>query len=166
MTDTARLQWRGASDTEASRPPILGGLLLHSGERIKSVRHHDILDLSEDRLAIDAGGLIKRFGSTVALNGLDLQVQAVSIFAVLGPNGAGKTTAVRTFTTLLKPDAGRVWVAGFDVVGDANRLKASIGLAGQEVAIDEYLTGRENLEMIGRLYHLSARDARHCAPTG
>jgi ABC-type polysaccharide/polyol phosphate transport system ATPase subunit len=84
-------------------------LLLHSGERIKSVRHLDILDLLEDRLAIHAEGLIKRFGSTVALNGLDLQVQAGSIFAVLGPNGAGKTTAVRIFTTLLKPDVGRVW---------------------------------------------------------
>jgi ABC-type polysaccharide/polyol phosphate transport system ATPase subunit len=166
MTDTARLQRRGASDTEASRPPILGGLLLHSGERIKSVRHLDILDLLEDGLAIHAEGLIKRFGSTVALNGLDLQVQAGSIFALLGPNGAGKTPAVRIFTTLLKPHVGRAWVAGFDVVGDANRLKASIGLAGQEVAIDEYLTGRENLEMIGRLYRRSARDGRHCAPTG
>lgn len=121
------------------------------------------MDLVETGLAIHAEGLIKRFGSTIALNGLDLQVQEGSIFALLGPNGAGKTTAVRIFATLLKPDAGRASVAGFDVVRDANRLKASIGLAGQEVAIDEYLTGRENLEMIGRLYHLSARDARHRA---
>jgi len=111
-------------------------------------------------LAIQAEGLVKRFGSTVALNGLDLQVPEGSVFALLGPNGAGKTTAVRVFTTLLKPDAGRARVAGLDVVRDADRLKASIGLAGQEAAIDEYLTGRENVEMIGRLYHLSVRDAR------
>jgi ABC-2 type transport system ATP-binding protein len=111
-------------------------------------------------LAIEAEGLVKRFGSTVALNGLDLQVADGSVFALLGPNGAGKTTAVRVFTTLLKPDAGRARVADLDVVRDADRLKASIGLAGQEAAIDEYLTGRENLEMIGRLYHLSVRDAR------
>ena len=117
----------------------------------------------EAGLAIHAEGLVKRFGSTVALNGLDLRVREGSIYALLGPNGAGKTTAVRIFTTLLKPDSGRASVAGFDVVMDANRLKASIGLAGQEAAIDEYLTGRENLEMIGRLYHLSARDGRHRA---
>jgi ABC-2 type transport system ATP-binding protein len=111
-------------------------------------------------LAIQAEGLVKRFGSTVALNGLDLQVQEGSVYAVLGPNGAGKTTAVRVFTTLLKPDAGRALVAGFDILRDADRLKSSIGLASQDAAVDEYLTGRENLEMIGRLYHLSARDAR------
>jgi ABC-2 type transport system ATP-binding protein len=111
-------------------------------------------------LAIQAEGLVKRFGSTVALNGLDLQVEEGSVFALLGPNGAGKTTAVRVFTTLLKPDAGRARVAGLDVLRDADRLKANIGLAGQEAAIDEYLTGRENLEMIGRLYHLSVHDAR------
>jgi ABC-2 type transport system ATP-binding protein len=110
-------------------------------------------------LAIHAEGLVKRFGSTVALNSLDLQVQEGTVFAMLGPNGAGKTTAVRVFTTLLKPDAGRAWVAGLDVVRDADRLKANIGLAGQDAAIDEYLTGRENLEMIGRLYHLSVPDS-------
>src|SRR6266853_1045186 len=111
-------------------------------------------------LAIQAEGLVKRFGSTVALNGLDLQVPEGSVFALLGPNGAGKTTAVRVFTTLLQPDGGHATVAGFDVVRDADRIKTLIGLAGQNVAIDEYLTGEENLEMIGRLYHLSGRDAR------
>jgi ABC-2 type transport system ATP-binding protein len=111
-------------------------------------------------LAIEAEGLVKRFGSTVALNGFDLEVEEGSVYAVLGPNGAGKTTAVRVFTTLLKPDAGRAQVAGFDILSDADRLKSSIGLASQDAAVDEYLTGRENLEMIGRLYHLSARDAR------
>jgi ABC-2 type transport system ATP-binding protein len=109
--------------------------------------------------AIHAEGLFKHFGTTKALDGVDLHVDGGTVVALLGPNGAGKTTAVRILTTLLKPDAGRATVAGFDVVKDADRLKSSIGLAGQSVAIDEYLTGRENLVMIGRLYHLSAKDA-------
>lgn len=109
--------------------------------------------------AIHAEGLVKSFGTTRALDGVNLDVESGTVFALLGPNGAGKTTAVRILTTLLKPDAGHATVAGFDVVKDANKLKSSIGLAGQSVAIDEYLTGRENLVMIGRLYHLSARDA-------
>src|SRR5919199_1234663 len=109
--------------------------------------------------AIHAEGLVKNFGRTRALDGLDLHVEEGTLLALLGPNGAGKTTAVRIFTTLLKPDAGRASVAGFDVVRDADRLKSSIGLAGQSVAVDEYLTGIENLEMIGRLYHLRRRDA-------
>ncbi len=109
--------------------------------------------------AIHAQGLVKNFGATRALDGVDLEVESGTVFALLGPNGAGKTTAVRILTTLLKPDAGRATVAGFDVVKDAGALKSSIGLAGQSVAIDEYLTGRENIVMIGRLYHLSARDA-------
>jgi ABC-2 type transport system ATP-binding protein len=113
--------------------------------------------------AIHAHGLVKRFGSTLALDGLDLDVEEGTLLALLGPNGAGKTTAVRILTTLLKPDSGHASVAGFDVVKDAERLKSSIGLAGQEAAIDEYLTGRENMEMIGRLYHLSGRDARRRA---
>jgi ABC-2 type transport system ATP-binding protein len=113
--------------------------------------------------AITAEGIVKRFGQNVALDGLDLQVAEGSLYAMLGPNGAGKTTAVRIFTTLLKPDAGRATVAGYDVVRDANRLKSSIGLAGQDAAIDERLTGRENLVMIGQLYHLSGRDARQRA---
>jgi ABC-2 type transport system ATP-binding protein len=113
--------------------------------------------------AIHAESLVKRFGSTMALNGLDLKVEEGTLLALLGPNGAGKTTAVRILTTLLKPDSGRASVAGSDVVQQADRLKSSIGLAGQEAAIDEYLTGRENLEMIGRLYHLAARDARRRA---
>jgi ABC-2 type transport system ATP-binding protein len=113
--------------------------------------------------AIHAEGLVKSFGPTKALDGVDLHVDDGTIMALLGPNGAGKTTAVRILTTLLKPDAGRAWVAGFDVVKDADRLKSSIGLAGQSVAIDEYLTGRENLVMIGQLYHLRAGDAKRRA---
>src|SRR5207248_588682 len=112
---------------------------------------------------IQAEGLVKNFGKTRALDGLDLQVAEGSLLALLGPNGAGKTTAVRIFTTLLKPDAGRAKVAGFDVVREPNRIKSRIGLAGQTVAIDENLTGLENLEMIGRLYHLSRHDARNRA---
>jgi len=114
--------------------------------------------VTSDR-SIHAKGLVKTFGSTRALDGVDLHVESGTVLALLGPNGAGKTTAVRILTTLLKPDAGRATVAGFDVVKDADRLKSHIGLAGQSVAIDEYLTGRENLVMIGRLYHLAARDA-------
>ena len=110
--------------------------------------------------AITAEGIVRRFGQNVALDGLDLQVAEGSLYAMLGPNGAGKTTAVRIFTTLLKPDAGRATVAGYDVVRDANRLKSSIGLAGQDAAIDERLTGRESLVMIGQLYHLTRGDAR------
>ncbi len=109
--------------------------------------------------AVHAEGLVKNYGRVRALDGLDLDVAEGSLLALLGPNGAGKTTAVRIFTTLLEPDGGHATVAGFDVVRDADRIKSHIGLAGQNVAIDEYLTGRENLQMIGRLYHLSGRDA-------
>ena len=113
--------------------------------------------------AIHAEGLVKNYGRTRALDGLDLHVADGSLLALLGPNGAGKTTATRIFTTLLKPDSGRATVAGFDVVREADRIKAHIGLAGQSVAIDEFMTGGENLEMIGRLYHLSGRDAKRRA---
>src|ERR1700737_260697 len=113
--------------------------------------------------AVHAEGLVKNYGRVRALAGLDLDVAEGSLLALLGPNGAGKTTAVRIFTTLLEPDAGHATVAGFDVVRDADRIKSQIGLAGQNVAIDEYLTGLENLEMIGQLYHLARRDAKRRA---
>lgn len=112
---------------------------------------------------IHAEGLVKTFGRVRALDGLDLDVEEGSLLALLGPNGAGKTTAVRIFTTLLKPDSGRATVAGYDVLREPDRIKSHIGLAGQSVAIDEYLTGTENLQMIGQLYHLSARDAKNRA---
>jgi ABC-2 type transport system ATP-binding protein len=112
------------------------------------------------RPAILAEGLIKRFGKTLALDGLDLEVAAGTVFGLLGPNGAGKTTAVRIFTTLLEPDAGHAEVAGLDCVRDAHALRSKIGLAGQYAAVDELLTGRENLEMVGRLYRLSRAAAR------
>jgi ABC-2 type transport system ATP-binding protein len=107
-----------------------------------------------------AEGLVKTYGEVRALDGLDLDVAEGTVLGVLGPNGAGKTTAVRILTTLLRPDAGRATVAGFDVVRDAAALREVIGLSGQYAAVDEYLTGRENLEMIGRLYHLGRKVAR------
>ena len=102
--------------------------------------------------AITATGLVKSFGSVRALDGVDLWAATGQVLGLLGPNGAGKTTVVRVLTTLLKPDAGAASVAGIDVVGDPARLRARIGLAGQYAAIDENLTGLENLVMVGRLY--------------
>ncbi|MCQ4117625.1 ATP-binding cassette domain-containing protein [Rhodococcus tibetensis] len=110
--------------------------------------------------AIAAEGLVKRYGKVTALGGVDLAVPAGSVMALLGPNGAGKTTAVRVFTTLLVPDEGHARVAGLDVVHDARALRSRIGASGQYAAVDEYLTGFENLEMVGRLYHLGAKRSK------
>jgi len=103
---------------------------------------------------ITARGLVKRYGEVTALDGLDLSVPEGSVYGLLGPNGAGKTTTVRILTTLLKPDAGSATVDGFDVVKKPNDVRRVIGLTGQYAAVDEYLTGRENLRMFGDLYHL------------
>jgi ABC-2 type transport system ATP-binding protein len=115
------------------------------------------------RPAILAEGLEKRFGQTHALRGLDLAADEGTVLGVLGPNGAGKTTAVRILTTLLPPDGGHAEVAGLDVVRQADQLRTRIGLAGQYAAVDDLLTGRENLEMFGRLYHISGAAARRRA---
>ena len=111
-------------------------------------------------LAIEAEGLRKSYGNVTALDGVDLRVPAGTVLGLLGPNGAGKTTAVRILTTLLPLDGGSARVAGLDVVREATPLRSRIGLAGQYAAVDENLTGAENLEMVGRLYHLPRGEPR------
>ncbi|MGV9497840.1 ATP-binding cassette domain-containing protein [Streptomyces sp. NPDC003642] len=110
--------------------------------------------------AITVEGAEKRYGAKKALDGLDLTVARGTVHGVLGPNGAGKTTLVRVLSTLLRPDAGRIRVAGHDVVRDAYAVRLRIGLLGQHAALDEELGGRQNLELFGRLHHLGARRAR------
>jgi oleandomycin transport system ATP-binding protein len=110
--------------------------------------------------AIEAEGLVKHYGETKALDGVDLQVPPGRLLGVLGPNGAGKTTAVRILATLLRPDAGRATVGGFDIARESHQVRTLIGLTGQYAAVDEMLTGVENLLMIGRLLGLSRSDAR------
>ena len=110
--------------------------------------------------AIEVEGLEKSYGSVRALCGVDFSARTGSVLGLLGPNGAGKTTAVRILATLLKPDGGTARVAGLDAVRDAAALRAKIGLAGQYAAVDENLTGFENLEMVGRLYHMPRAAAR------
>ncbi|MFC5995675.1 ATP-binding cassette domain-containing protein [Pseudonocardia hispaniensis] len=113
-----------------------------------------------NHVAVRVEGLTKSFGSTQALRGVDLEIPTGTVLGLLGPNGAGKTTTVRILTTLLKPDAGRAWVAGHDVVTQPQAVRRSIGLSGQYAAVDENLTGSENLYMVGRLYGLSRSAAR------
>ena len=113
-----------------------------------------------DDLAVDARGLVKQFGDTVALNGVDLQVPRGAIYGLLGPNGAGKTTAVRVLTTLLRPDGGQATIDGIDVVDDPHGVRERIGLTGQYAAVEERLTGRENMEFVGRLFHLPKSEVR------
>ena len=117
----------------------------------------------EDAHAMVAEGLSKRFGQVHALRSVDLELPAGAVLGLLGPNGAGKTTTVRILSTLLAPDGGRARVAGFDVVEQASAVRQLIGLSGQYAAVDAYLTGRENLQMIGRLYGLGHRAARRRA---
>ena len=135
-----RVALRGAGFPHAPRP----GAAIASVVRMSS------------EFGIEATGLRKSYGSVQALRGVDLRAPTGTVLGLLGPNGAGKTTAVRILTTLLRPDAGSARVAGLDVVGEAAALRSQIGLAGQYAAVDENLTGFENLEMVGRLYHLGA----------
>jgi ABC-2 type transport system ATP-binding protein len=113
--------------------------------------------------AIVAEAVVKTYGAVRALDGIDLRVPEGTVLGLLGPNGAGKTTCVRILTTLLKPDSGTVRVHGIDVLAQPQRVREFIGLSGQNAAIDEYLTGFENLEMIGRLYHIGGKKARQRA---
>jgi ABC-2 type transport system ATP-binding protein len=117
--------------------------------------------VAEDAIVVE--GVTKRFGAVHALTGVDLRVPRGRVLGLLGPNGAGKTTVVRILTTLLRPDEGRAEVAGHDVSSDPRGVRRAIGLAGQNAAVDENLTGRENLEMVARLYHLGRREARRRA---
>src|SRR2546421_6335490 len=116
--------------------------------------------MSASEVAVRAEALVKTFGSTQALDGVDLEIPTGTVLGLLGPNGAGKTTAVRIITTLLRPDSGRAWVAGHDVLAEPQKVRQSIGLSGQYAAVDENLTGRENLYMVGRLYGLVRAAAR------
>lgn len=114
-------------------------------------------------LAVEARGLVKRFGDTVALAGVDLEVPRGAVYGLLGPNGAGKTTTVRVLTTLLRPDAGVALLDGIDVVRDPHAVRKRIGLTGQYAAVEERLTGRENMEYISKLFHLPRSDGRRRA---
>jgi ABC-2 type transport system ATP-binding protein len=113
--------------------------------------------------AVIARGVQKRYGEVQALAGVDLTVPTGTVLALLGPNGAGKTTMVKVLTTLITPDAGEVEVAGVDVLADPREVRRRIGVSGQYAAVDEYLTGFENLDMIGRLYHLGRKRSRERA---
>ncbi|HEY5988991.1 MAG TPA: ATP-binding cassette domain-containing protein, partial [Streptosporangiaceae bacterium] len=110
--------------------------------------------------AFETEGLVKRFGKTTALAGVDLSARTGTVFGLLGPNGAGKTTAVRVLATLLRPDGGTARVAGYDVVREAHQVRQLIGLTGQYASVDDGLTGLNNLVMIGRLLGLPRRDAK------
>ena len=119
--------------------------------------------MADSAVAVETQGLRKSYGDVQALRGVDLRVDAGMVFGLLGPNGAGKTTAVRILTTLLGPDEGIASVAGFDVAREPAKVRQHIGLAGQYAAVDENLTGFENLEMVGRLYHLGRRASQERA---
>jgi ABC-2 type transport system ATP-binding protein len=110
--------------------------------------------------AVRTEGLVKTYGATRALDGVDLEIPAGQVLGLLGPNGAGKTTTVRILTTLLRPDSGRAWVAGHDVLADPEAVRRDIGLSGQYAAVDENLTGFENLYMVGRFYGFKRERAR------
>jgi ABC-2 type transport system ATP-binding protein len=143
-----------SADEQPHRPPAADGPSATSGTRPAE---------GASDLAIDARGLVKRYGDLRALDGVDLQVARGTVQGLLGPNGAGKTTAVRSLATLLRLDDGRAEVAGHDVRRDPDAVRARIGLTGQYAAVDELLSGRQNLVMFGRLLHLGRAGARRRA---
>ena len=165
-----------ATAATASSPPTATSLViarLHFVQCTATVRRTMTVHRT-NHPAISATGLGKRYGDRWVLRDVDLDVPAGTVLGLLGPNGAGKTTAVRILTTLLRPDAGTARVAGFDVATEDARVRARIGLAGQAATVDELLTGRANLELVGRLYKLGGRAARaradellerFCSPT-
>ena len=108
---------------------------------------------------VEARGITKAFGKTQVLKGIDLSVPEGAVLALLGPNGAGKTTTVRILTTLLKPDSGTITIAGYDLLREPDKVRSRIGVAGQSVTMDGYLSGLQNMMMIGRLYRFSKKDA-------
>ncbi|MBA2239846.1 MAG: ATP-binding cassette domain-containing protein, partial [Solirubrobacterales bacterium] len=115
---------------------------------------------SQSNLAIEAEGLVKAFGETCAVDGVDLAVRRGSVYGVLGPNGAGKTTTIRMLATLLAPDAGSARVLGYDIVSEADAVRSVVSLTGQLASVDEDLTGRENLVLLGRLLGLGRAEAK------
>src|SRR4051794_19401063 len=142
-----------ATDRAGSRPTLEAASQAPAATRLRS-------ESMADGLAIEASGLVKRYDETVALAGVDLDVARGAVLALLGPNGAGKTTTVRILTTLTAPSEGSARVAGFDVAAEPVEVRRRIGLAAQDATVDELLTGRENLVMIGELHHLARKAAR------
>ena len=136
-----------------------------SGDQPSSIATYEVSEDTCDpmKASIEVVNVFKRFGTTLALDDVSLSVPTATVLALLGPNGAGKTTLVRLLTTLLRPDSGRAYVAGLDVEKDAKAIRSMIGLAGQFATVDESLTGRENLELVGLLYHLEKSEYRHRA---
>jgi ABC-2 type transport system ATP-binding protein len=130
------------------------------GHRVQEHVHLERRNVTADNLAIEAVGLVKSFGTTRAVDGVDLAVSCGAVYGVLGPNGAGKTTTIRMLATLLRPDAGTARVLGHDIVREADAVRASVSLTGQLASVDEDLTGRENLVMIARLLGLRRPDAK------
>ncbi len=153
-TSRANASWHIAHDAQ---PPVTGGCARSdSGVRQDGIMRYDAMTPN----AIEATGLIKRFGKTMALDDVDLVARQGRVLGVLGPNGAGKTTAVRILATLLRPDGGQASVCGYDVVRDAHQVRQLIGLTGQYASMDEGLSGTNNLIMIGRLLGLPRSQAR------